>query len=119
MANKRVEKRHDDRREFDILVSYSAEGISENNFTYNLSEGGMFIETTLPQEIDTRLRINFEFPMSRRTIEVLGRVAWVRKESGGPTMPAGMGVEFLELNDDLKHILADAMNIIEKAASGE
>ena len=55
--------------------------------TLNLSRGGIAIRTTSPLEADTRIRVRFRMPGSKRDIDAEGRVAWSDRR-------IGMGVQF-------------------------
>ena len=60
--------------------------------TGNISLGGLFLETTQPLPLQSRLQIRFRIPTQPEPIEVSGEVRWV--EAGGPNQAAGMGVRF-------------------------
>ena len=58
----------------------------------NISLGGLFVETTEPFPLQTRLQIRFKIPTQPDTIEVSGEVRWV--EPGAAGQPCGMGIRF-------------------------
>ena len=118
MARKQVEKRFEDRLDFQLLVSYKINGEEENNFSFNLSTGGMFIETTLPNKIGTPLSLKFEFPMDSTILNITGEVAWIRSEPDESGQPVGMGIKFTDVDDEKKEGLLKAVNYIEQSHKG-
>ena len=60
--------------------------------TVNISLGGLFVETTEPFPLQTRLQIRFKIPTQPDPIEVSGEVRWV--EPGAAGLPCGMGIRF-------------------------
>ncbi|BCA79074.1 MAG: TIGR02266 family protein [Desulfuromonadales bacterium] len=90
-----------------LKVRFGVEGERAlEEFSVNLSSGGMFLETQRLMPPDTPLRLEFDLPAPRCTIQCLGRVAWVNELRAdnrcNPHLPAGMGVQFVDLPlDDL------------------
>ncbi len=76
-------------------------------YSINVSTGGLFIETADPPETLTPLRLEFFLPGQDRPIRCLGRVAWLNAETGqhNPQLPKGMGVQFVDMSlDDMRLI---------------
>jgi uncharacterized protein (TIGR02266 family) len=77
------------------------------NYTVNMSNGGVFIETTNIRRVNTPLVIKFNLPSSEAIITCNARVAWTN-ESGQlrkSSFPPGMGIQFLDLSlEDLQDI---------------
>ena len=81
-------------------------------FTFDISEGGLFIIAHRPPAIGTRLRFQFTLPDSDEPIVALGEVQWVtgtmelpslmssKKDISRLAHPSGMGVRFLEVSDE-------------------
>lgn len=90
-----------------LKVRFGVEGERAlEEFSVNLSSGGMFLETKRLMPSDTPLRLEFDLPAPRYTIQCRGRVAWVNELRAegrcNPHLPAGMGVQFVDLSlDDL------------------
>jgi len=55
--------------------------------TLNLSHGGIAIRTTSPLDANSRIRVRFRLPGSRRDLDAEGRVAWSDRR-------VGMGIQF-------------------------
>jgi uncharacterized protein (TIGR02266 family) len=68
-----------------------------SEFTRNINEGGLFIETEQPLALDEQVELFFRLPGSDVPVKVTGRVAWigVSQENQAP----GMGIEFEGLDD--------------------
>ena len=60
--------------------------------TRNISLGGVFLETTAPLPLQTRVQIRFHIPTLSEPIDVGGEVRWV--EPGGAEQLPGMGIRF-------------------------
>jgi len=84
-----------------VKVDYEYEG----NFLFenatNISEQGIFIETTEPKEPGTEIRLQFQLPESSKKIEVLGEVIWVNPYRAGSAkdINPGMGIRFKNLKE--------------------
>ena len=70
----------------------------------NLSTTGMFVQTTTPAEVGSEFsfRIHIE---EWSPIQGDARVVWVRKKTEGPERPAGMGVEFINLDGQSRRMI--------------
>ncbi len=70
-----------------------------NNYSLNISTGGLFLETVEPLPENTPLELEFVLPDRQDPIRCRGRVAWVNSPSGPvkPQLPPGMGIQFLDL----------------------
>jgi len=95
-----VERRRSPRSLLVVRVAYSTVDALFSEFSRNINEGGLFIETETPPPTDTRVALQFELPGSEEPIQARGRVAWIRPASAEG--PAGMGVEFEHLGSDAR-----------------
>ena len=75
---------------------------SEHNFytglSSNISEGGLFVATTTPLPLGTRLVVRFALEDGAAPIDAVGEVCWLRPCSAD--FPCGFGMRFLEISDD-------------------
>lgn len=81
------------RLEFDRFQGFVEE------YSSNLSLGGMFIRTDEPKPPGTL--VEFELALQEDDFTLIqgsGEVVWVREREEGETQPAGMGIRFRELN---------------------
>lgn len=70
-----------------IPIAYRFGNTIAAALTLNLSHGGIAIRTTSPLDQDTRARLRFRLPGSKRDIDAEARVAWSDKR-------VGMGMQF-------------------------
>ena len=90
------ERRRTWRTELIVRVDYSTIDEMFSEFTRDINEGGLFIETEKPQPTGTEVTMHFNLPGNQATVSTVGRVVHVT--SGGDGMPPGMGIEFEELS---------------------
>jgi uncharacterized protein (TIGR02266 family) len=92
-----VERRRSLRAPVVVRIEYATVDALFSDFTRNINEGGVFIETDCPAALDSIVHLRFRLPGARETLKVTGRVAWI--EPGAQGHPQGMGVEFEHLSD--------------------
>jgi type IV pilus assembly protein PilZ len=95
-----VERRRTPRTPVTVRIEYATVDAIFSEFTQNVNEGGLFIETDQPLEVEELVQLCFRLPGSKQTFRVAGRVAWVRLGSGSE--PAGMGIEFENLDAEAR-----------------
>ena len=91
-----VERRLSEREPVTVRVDYSTIDAMFSEFTRNINEGGLFIESETLLTPDEQVQLHFRLPGVEDLFKVSGRVAWIR-EPGGEE-PAGMGIEFENLD---------------------
>lgn len=91
-----VERRRSIRAPVVVRIEYATVDALFSDFTRNINEGGVFIETDCPAELDSVVHLRFRLPGTREMLKLTGRVAWIRNAAG---RPEGMGVEFENLSD--------------------
>lgn len=74
------------------------------DYSIDLNTGGMFLATGHPFTSETLLYIEFILPVGERVIRCKAKVAWVNcpESRRKLELPAGMGVQFLDLAQDDK-----------------
>jgi uncharacterized protein (TIGR02266 family) len=85
---RRTDPRYARRLEVEVLAGE----LRQVATTRNISLGGVFVETTEPLPLQTRLQIRFRIPTQPEPIEVGGEVRWV-EPAAGDLLP-GMGIRF-------------------------
>ncbi|HEY4717122.1 MAG TPA: TIGR02266 family protein [bacterium] len=95
------------RRLICIPVLYATEGTKDFvvDYSTDLSEGGVLIQTTTPMPMDTTLDLKFRLPGAIKLIEVKGKVMWAQQYIPGTpdlNLVPGMGVKFVNLDDRSK-----------------
>lgn len=84
-----------------VIVRYGCDPDSLlHGFSFNLSSGGMFIETASPYPIDQELFLEFCLPTAEHPIACKAFVAWnnLAENPVNINMPQGMGLQFLSLS---------------------
>jgi uncharacterized protein (TIGR02266 family) len=79
------------------------------DFTFNLSTGGIFIESKEIHPVDTPLEVIFTLPELRSGLHCRTRVAWVNppERIANPLLPPGMGIQFLDISlEEMEAIFA-------------
>jgi len=92
------ERRRSMRTELIVRVDYSTVDEMFSEFTRDINEGGLFIETEKPQQQGTEVTMHFNLPGSEETVRTVGRVVHVTP--GDAANPPGMGIEFEELSPE-------------------
>lgn len=80
--------------------------------TFDLSTGGVFVETADLLPVDTAVLLEMSLPAS--TLRCLGRVAWVNHPEWikAKTLPIGMGIEFTEITEENRALLAEHLDTL-------
>jgi len=96
------------RYEANIQVRYGNDAINTlENYSIDISSGGLFIKTEEPLDIDENLCLEFTLENSKREISCSAEVAWVNSPNNPTksTLPPGMGIRFVDISlDDLNAI---------------
>jgi len=93
------EQRRSPRVPADVKVDYRTVGSFITDYTYNLSKGGLFIQTSLPLDVGTRVRLRLTVPNGEAPFGVDGVVKWVATMRDKDKHPPGMGIEFIDIDD--------------------
>jgi type IV pilus assembly protein PilZ len=104
---------HDRRQAPRVLVDLEVDYASEENYLFayitDISETGIFVRTTTPEQPGTRLNLRFRPDDAEPPIEVEGEVIWVNPYRPGvpDSLHPGMGIRFVALDDDLRDRLLE------------
>ncbi len=90
-----AERRRATRARVTVRIDYATVDEMFSEFTRDINEGGVFIETEKPHQAGTEVSMQFHLPGTGEVLHTIGRV--VRVSSGNLAAPAGMGIEFDEL----------------------
>jgi uncharacterized protein (TIGR02266 family) len=94
------DRRRSHRAELIVRVDYSTVDEMFSEFTSDINEGGVFIETENPQPPGTEVALHFNLPGSERVVKTTGVV--VRTTTGEDREGAGMGIEFEDLPEEAR-----------------
>lgn len=95
-----VEKRKHERITCQMLINYGTEDSFKSDYIANISGGGIFIQTTSPIKLGSKIMLRLAFPNIPRLIEVEGKVVWINEYIEGGTSTPGMGIQFMNLSDE-------------------
>ncbi|HEV3190405.1 MAG TPA: TIGR02266 family protein [Polyangiaceae bacterium] len=109
--------RADERRSHDRFeVEWAVDCVADDTFLYaaisNISAMGIFVRTTDPASVGTRLMLAFE-PPGYESFKLEGQVAWinaVRPDGDNPN--PGMGVRFVNLRPEDRERLVEVIRTI-------
>jgi uncharacterized protein (TIGR02266 family) len=91
-----ADRRKSERIPLVLRVDYSTVDDFFSEFTANINEGGIFIETTEQHPADTAVALHFQLPGSEEPLQVTGRVVW--NSPGEPGQKLGIGIVFEDLD---------------------
>ncbi len=85
-----------------------------SDYSVNMSLGGIFIESEEILPADTKLYVEFTLPVYEKPIRCTSRVAWTNEPANpkASAMPAGMGLQFLDLPLQDVHVIRNFIDEI-------
>jgi uncharacterized protein (TIGR02266 family) len=103
-----AEKRKHPRAPLNVLVQFRFDTFDEflAEYSLNISPGGIFIRTEAPREEGAVIYLQFTLRDGSKLIEGMGRVVRVNPP-GDPKRPAGMGIEFMNFDDESMALIAE------------
>jgi type IV pilus assembly protein PilZ len=104
-APSRSDRRKSPRADLVVRVDYQTVDELFSEFARNINEGGIFIESDHPHPLGTPVKLQFQVPGSEDPIRVSGAV--VRVSEGNAAEPAGMGIEFENLDAEARSMIDD------------
>jgi len=108
----RIEKREAPRTLIKIQVNCECDDAFLYDYSYDMSEGGLFISTSEPRNVGDRIGLSFILPEVLEEIEVTGEVTWVNPP-GSEDLPPGMGIKFVDLAGEKKELIQEVIKRIE------
>lgn len=111
-----ADRRRADRASVTVRIDYATVDELFSEFTRDINEGGLFIETEKLKPPGTEVSMQFHLPGSDEVLRTLGRV--VRVSNGRVGMPAGMGIEFDELTPDDRRKIDRIVRALRSNAAG-
>jgi uncharacterized protein (TIGR02266 family) len=109
------ERRRSQRATLEIPVDYSTVDAFFHEFSANINEGGLFIETDKPAEPETAVQLSFQLPGASEPVKVEGRVAWISDGTRG--YPQGMGIQFQTLSSEVRERINDVVRSLRSGGS--
>lgn len=84
----------------------------------DLGRGGLFLRATSPIQVGKRMSFEIREAGGAATGSVLGRVIWVRAVDEGESRPRGVGVKFIDVDDDAMSAIDRLVEAGERADPG-
>ena len=98
------EKRKFMRVPFEMPVRYTVGKKRGRAIAFNLGRGGIFLTTSDPPPLKTRVLLEWGLPRLRTPIQARGVVVW--HLNGAPATPPGMGIQFSEIDGRCQRVVA-------------
>ncbi len=103
-----TEKRKHPRIKLITKVTHLSGDFFHYYYSRDLSVGGIFLETQEPFPVGTEVKLEFPLPEVSDRLIVKGKVVRVVEHAEeGPGPYPGMGVEFVEMNEEANAQIAD------------
>jgi uncharacterized protein (TIGR02266 family) len=102
-----VERRRAERAPVVVRIEYSTVDALFSDFTRNINEGGIFVETDEPIPLDEKVDLKLRLPGSDEFVHVSGRV--VRVERTTESAPGGIAIEFEQLDARARELINAAV----------
>ncbi|MGH7857235.1 MAG: PilZ domain-containing protein, partial [Candidatus Binatia bacterium] len=99
------------RMPLDAVVRLHFEGTVayQNGFAANVSATGMYVKHPDPPPVGTRLVFELVLGEERKPVQGAGVVAWSREKYEGPGRPAGIGIQFTEIDALSRQHIAEGL----------
>ena len=102
-----VERRRTERAPVVVRIEYATVDALFSDFTRNINEGGIFVETDEPIPVDEKVELKLRLPGSTGLVHATGRV--VRVEPTTPTSAGGIAIEFETLDANARELINAAV----------
>jgi type IV pilus assembly protein PilZ len=99
-VDKAKQPRRADRLQHELLVAYRTVDGFITDWAVNISRGGIFINTRNPLPVGTTVRLIISLPDAAFPFDLSGRVTRVNEFDNPSNQVAGMGIEFIDIDDE-------------------
>lgn len=93
-----------ERVDLEIEVNLRNEHTFFTGFSENISEGGLFVATEAPYDVGESVELSLSL-MGDQPEVLRGVVRWVRPGGTSGGLPAGMGVQFVDMSEAVTRAL--------------
>ena len=95
-----------------VRVTYEHLDDFLDDYSANVSLGGMFVRSDDPLPVGARFRLRFDIPGRERPVQTTGEVRWIVEPGDAAGLAPGMGIRFEPLSQadqkDVARWLRDA-----------
>lgn len=109
-----VERRRSTRAPVVVQIEYATVDALFSDFTRNINEGGIFVETEEAIPLDEKVDLKLRLPGSDELVHARGRV--VRVEPSTPTSAGGVAIEFDQLDANARELINTAVRRLRSGA---
>lgn len=99
------------RKDLITSVTFDWNGEKRSCLTTTIGEGGLYAQTLLPPPVGAQIKLEFKLPDGKE-IKVTGEVRHSLENTYG-SLPAGFGVQFLDLSETDRQSIIEIVNSIE------
>ena len=103
--------RRDKRCPVKLKVTYPSTQEFQSDYTKNISRGGLFVMTSNPPELGTKVDINLHLPELADPINIIGEVVHSQDPGHGGDDP-GVGLKFLDMDPLSRGTLASYLSYL-------
>ncbi len=86
----------------EIKVDYRTVGRFLSDYATNISQGGLFVHTCMPLAPGERVRLRLSMAHDEAPFAIDGIVKWTTQKDDEVNHPPGMGIEFIDFDDELR-----------------
>jgi len=102
-----VERRRTERAPVVVRIEYATVDALFSDFTRNINEGGIFVETDDAIPLDEKVELKLRLPGSDEVVHVTGRVVRIEPATNG--QPGGIAIEFEQLDANARELINAAV----------
>jgi uncharacterized protein (TIGR02266 family) len=102
-----VERRRSQRTPVTVRIEYATVDALFSDFTRNINEGGIFVETDELVPLDEKVELRLRLPGTQELVHARGRVVRVEPASEGSA--AGIAIEFEQLDGAARELINQAV----------
>jgi len=103
--------RRDKRCPVKLMVTYPNAKEFQSDYTKNISRGGLFVMTTSPPAMGTKVAINLHLPALAEPINIIGEVVHTQT-SGEDGEAPGVGLKFIDMEPISRGTLASYLRYL-------
>ena len=104
------QRRRHPRFKVELDVSLGSDHNFYVGFVENLSTGGVFIATHMLKAVGEVFELTVHLPNSSFAVKGVGEVRWIREYSERSNVPPGMGIRFIQLDDESRVLIEDFLS---------
>lgn len=108
-------QRQANRLHHEILVAYRTMDGFITDWAVNISKGGLFVNTRSPLPVGSQIRLIVSLPSAAFPFDLQGKVSWVNEFDNAANLVPGMGIEFIDVDDEKKAKISEFVEKLREA----